>query len=244
MASLRDILDKINNSDGYILEKRYKELNVLVYIFERNYIDLISAIHTFTSDESTSVLWTTNNQEKRIMSMHEISRLFHNFLASGSMLFQVSDVYIRKKWYKNDKEFLNIYISGYEKHFYNKPLISFFHKLRDYTLHYHGLPSISTFSASMKPETGEVSTTRDYSLDKAELLNWKSWKRQAKEYLTDCNDKIEIESLAREYHQQVMKFHKWLHKLLQEKHKEAIADYVKLKEQRDKLLESITKDHN
>ena len=207
-----EISRRIHSSNAYRIYTRLLTLDTNFFVFDKNYRDLKLAIDAFSQPEKIHLL--SDNRESQIILYHMV-RFVHNYLAAAKTLIDHTRTMIND-WYKHT-DFLGEYKEQIKTRFTNNELAGFIEDLRNYALHY-SLP-ITGFrlQVTMNPETREQSERITFFIEKKSLLKWSNWSK-GKGYLQTANTEIVIEQIVDEYYRQVIEFHGWMHKRLDEIH--------------------------
>jgi elongation factor P hydroxylase len=223
------IMNKVESSEAYKIYKRSLDLDQNLFVFERNYQDLKRAIEKCSQSEQIDLLLDRHQSE---IILHHMCRFVHNFLASAMTLVEHTRIIIRENYVGTS--FSTEYQGEIDKRFVNNPLHQFIQDFRNYALHY-SLP-ITGFRISVKTDqvTGDQEERVVFFISKDTLLLWSGWK-DGKVYLEELNDEIPIENLIDDYFRLVFDFHSWLHKRLQELHKNDFDWLLRMQERINEL---------
>ena len=207
-----DISNKVYESEAFKKFTRLLTLDVNFFVFDRNYRDLKLASKNFSTPEMIPRL--LNKKESEDMLYHLV-RLLHNYLAAAKTLVDVTRTLINE-WYRKT-DFIIEYKEQIKTRFENNKLAGFIEDLRNYALHY-SLPITGLrIQLTNDPLTKEQTERVTFFIEKATLQQWLNWSK-GKDYLQKANDEIVIENLVDNYYQEVLAFHGWMHKRLEEIH--------------------------
>ena len=163
-------------------------------------------------------------------------RLVHNYLAAAKTLIDVTRKLIND-WYRKT-DFIIEYKEQIKARFTDNKLAGFIEDLRNYALHY-SLPITSLrITFNNDPLPNEQTERVTFYFEKATLQQWKNWSK-GKEYLRIANDEIVIEEFVDKYYQEVLSFHGWMHKRLEEKHKDDLRWLNEMGQRVEELLKPL-----
>lgn len=221
--------DKIKKTEGWRIRNKMKDLDVSKYVFEKNHEELYQTINLFKSDYAMAMKTIKASQGKGLNPfLYELSRLLHNYLASGKTLIDHS-----RKLYQEEYEnlaFSEVYKNKIEETFSKSPMAKFIQDLRNYSLH-RAIP-ISGASYDISSSSNGL---EEVLLVKKRLLEWNGWTKKSKEYLDTCKEDIDLVQLINEYTKKIKEFQEWFHSKQMEIHKKDF-DELRLLQQRSKYL--------
>ena len=228
-----EISKRIHASVAYRIYTMLLTLDINFFVFDKNYRDLKLAIDAFSQPEKIHLLF--DQRESQIILYHVV-RLVHNYLAAAKTLIDHTRMIIND-WYKQT-DFLDEYKEQIKTRFTNNELAGFIEDLRNYALHY-SLP-ITGFRIQIirNPETGEQSERITFFIEKKCLLEWSNWSK-GKGYLQNTDTEIVIEQIVDEYYRQVIDFHGWMHKRLEEMHFTELQGLDRMDKRLKELLKPI-----
>jgi hypothetical protein len=205
-------------------------------IFIGNTEQLLHALNSLTDPLEYFKTLADRDLEKSHQTIREVSRLFHNFLAGAMTLVDHTRVFVDEYYLGTlvNKEFK----SRVNKNFLNNKLTRFVQDLRNYMVH-RGLPPLERH-LTMKPieggRPGEVTAETGFQLPTAELQQWNGWKSDAKQYLKESGEKIDLMSLIVRYRILIDTFHNEFDELLREYHKDDLAYLAAMQAQLNSAL--------
>lgn len=173
------------------------------YVFAKNYSKLLNLISSYEKDFS---LWNLDKREKLDIVQREFLRLFNNYLAGMSSMFD----HMRhiEKNLKNEK-FSNFYTNKKEELAGGESgkCSSLMKGLRNYSQHYKLIPFF------VEARYKDKKTKQSLLLKKEDLLKWSKWSKEDKEYINYLSDKcdsdnsIDAKTLINTYHQDMNVFY-------------------------------------
>ncbi len=240
MANQDELLalqQEVHHSNALKYQGHLITLGENFYVFNRNYQELNNFLGVVKKQETMLHLWDLKNRHQLEITINEILRLLHNFLASAKSLVEQTRVVIRI-WYKGD-DFLEEYKAQINTRFVNNSLIGFIEDLRNFNLHYSLPITNATLSIKIDQKTGNSITDFSFVLIKTSLIVWTGWTEKGKDFLSKAKEEIVISNLVDDYYKQIFDFHSWLISSLQEKHKK---DLLWLAEMRKKIINTMSEE--
>lgn len=232
----------MNDNDPYVLAEklakseersyfdRLKKLNDNYYVFDKNYQDLIRIVNTEIHQEEMFELWELKNRKLLNLSILEVLRLLHNFIASAQSLVDQTRVCITK-WY-SETDILKEIKEQIGNRFLNNPLAGFIQDLRNYNLHY----ALPVSGATFKIDNQNNTISFSYVLLKSALLKSDNWTARSKKFLETSSDQIDIYSLVEDFHKLEFDFQTWLFTRLSEIHSKELKMYY---DQSQSIIKSL-----
>ena len=232
--SLPDLIDDYKtlvNSEAYRIEMRLFVLDSNFYIFKKNYAELNKLLEI--SDDAKLVLevWDHEHRDSLDHALLELTRRLQNFLFSAVWLRDATKDLIAE-WYSSSA-FLAIYQAKERSFFPGNYLFDFITDFRHYVTHKGWRPSIySQFSLERNP----TMLKHMFLVKKQELFASKfRWGLNARVFLKDSIDSIDLRMIVKEYYAQVSEFHGWLIEKLKDFHKSELEWFASEKERLRKL---------
>ncbi|GEM_PF-1392410 len=217
----------------YTLEAKLGVLQYSVYVFEQNYTQLRELLDVCKDYEKALTLLDVTNSDAHEAFLLEITRLFHNFIASVKSLIDHTRILFRDLYSENDK--FPEYQKQVDTQFAENSLAQFVEDLRDYCLHYSTLPVFSKEEYVAAPPKFEI-TIR---VNVATLNKWSGWSLLGREYLKTQEKSIDVADIATRYHELAVDFHRWMRSRQTEIHKE---DFKRLDEKKQELAKILIPD--
>lgn len=241
MKSPSAIMEMIEDSDALKINKRLNLLDMNFFVFERNYQDLKLTISTFTNSEHTRLLF---NAEESETILRHVVRMLHNFVAAAKSLVDHTRSVIREGY--RGTEFYDEYNNQIKIRFSNNPLTAFIEGLRNYALHYSFPHCGVNVRVELDPTSGEYSEVVHFFMEKETLLRWSGWRDEqtdkkgkvtavvdkGENFLKTAPDIIIVDQICNQYFEQIVDFHVWMHKRLEEIH---LSELTWLREMNDGL---------
>lgn len=224
---------RVYESEAYQKYQRLLELDTNLFVFDKNYRDLKLAIDAFSQPERISLLFDEN--ESQIILNHMV-RFLHNYLASAKTLVDHTRLLIRD-WYQGT-DFYKEYVKEIEYRFADNKSSSFIEDLRNFALHYSLPVTGLQLSVRTDPETKQQIERVMFFINKSSLSKWSRWAK-GKQYLNEAPEQIIIEELVDQYYSQVLDFHIWMHRRLEEFHADELNWLHEMTERVNKLLKNV-----
>ncbi|MGG0053093.1 hypothetical protein [Bacillus atrophaeus] len=234
--------DKIKKSEGLRINKKMKDLDVSKYVFEKNHEELCKTINLFKSDYEKAIKTIKISQGKGLNPfLYELSRLLHNYLASGKTLIDHSRKLFQQEYEHKHLAFSKVYQNKLKETFAESPLAKFIQDLRNYSLH----RSIPISGASYDIASSNRGLTEVFLVKKS-LLEWDGWTKKAKEYIDTCKKDIDLIQLVNEYTKKTKEFQEWFRSKQMEIHKKDFDELRTLQQKSkyiyDKRMKNIVKE--
>lgn len=179
------VRDALNENPGYIYLNRIKLHERSIHIFGGNCADLMRMLNFLEDPTNFHKVWGEDNRDKQAFAHLEVVRHFHNFLSAAQSLVEHTRSYMRKN--HKGQPIYDSYNQQIKINFSSDPLARFAQDLRNYFLH-KGIPAssmnLSIDTSGTKPPLSRV------LLKVSKLKEWTKWKKESKEYLAGCEDKI------------------------------------------------------
>jgi hypothetical protein len=206
-------------SAAYQYHNRLETLGNILFVFHKNFLILEKNIQWFESGTDSGI-WEVSKRHLLDAALLEITRMFHNYLASAKTYVDHTRLVIRA-WYR-ESEFYPDYTREIEQRFTENPVSSFIQHLRNYSLHYSLPLSGASWTYNLDPETQDPTLITEAFLYTEDLLIWDGWKKLSKSYLEEAGDRINILRVSRDYTTSILDFHEWLHSRLSSLHAEEL----------------------
>lgn len=214
------LLERITEARGRIRAcggaTLYSELSAVARtyrLFSANERELGGYFARFTETQALLELWDTNHRERFDSHLDEIDRLLHNYLAAAASLRDHS----RCLWQKHPPQDASLtaeHDRRIKATFADSPVANFVQKLRNFTLHAH-LPVIH---GTMSWSADEGTLTSATVLSKGALTEWDGWNAQARVFLAQSDDEIDLLEVVGAYTAAVHDFNRWFGRSFVEGH--------------------------
>lgn len=210
---------------------KLRQLEYSVQLFERNHQVLAKLLNQIIENEDKhSDLFNRINKWKTELLFKEISFRLHNFVASSLSLVDHSRIVYKKSF--KDKGHFKVYQKKVNSDLNEDELVQFIQKLRQMCQHYR-LPNIS---AELELMEGDLSLF----IHKNTLLQFDGWNANAKKFIQESGEKIDLLEVINKYHEKIIAFHTWAKKEFSELYGEEImAIYEQNKKINQKKSEII-----
>jgi hypothetical protein len=190
------------------ISEKIQFLGEIHYIFWLNDKQIKESLVSLKDEGTAFLLWTSDDN---IEMFHlRILCQLHNYLAAARTFF-ILNRKIANELYKGT-DFEPEYKEKMKTVIHKSPLAHFMQNLRIY-ISRKKLP----FSSTMSFVTGPGFDS-SLSLDLQHLRQWEGWSQQAKEYLHQNENEIQLAQLINNYTFMIEEFYTWLRKRQQELH--------------------------
>ena len=208
----RELLARVLASDTHLREVHFTvimmQMNYLV--FRGNYAELLQLHKAFDQPLvfRELALQTDSGQDMSQATIVAFTRLLHNFLASATMLVDVTRRWVRHHFV--DSEFLHMYQQEVSKRFKSNVQAQFLEDLRNFTLH-RALP-FSIPELRMEQVTDNtLRSSQAIVLLKNHLLEWDNWSELGRMQIDMAFEgEVDILSVCTQYFENVTQFTQWL----------------------------------
>jgi hypothetical protein len=225
-AQLRDLGERVRNSIGFEIEWLLEFMSMNFYVFEANYHDLDVYLEKMTHPRE----WFTDI----LPIIKEVLRLFHNYLASAKTLIDLTRAAVQA-------HLVNAVVRHeYDRRvtvlFGNDPLSGFLQDLRNFLLH-RQLPLVMPKPQLGVDTDGEIlSFSMALAIRRDQLLGWNNWSARSREYLSHCDEEIELGPLVDGYYSAVSSFHSWLHLAIREEFEDELQQLAEMQDELHALM--------
>jgi len=199
---LDELRKRIDEHPGASAHRRFLALVNVHEILFKNQDELLDLIGLPNTDGAAFIALFSEQSDREVLRAYtqELSRLLHNYVASVKTLVEHSRIQMNKE---TDEEFLAEYRARVTAVF-DGLLPKFVQKLRDYVVHYD-VP-IGRYTLPLGPSTPQWVR---FPLSTARLKKWGGW-NEAKQYLDEHPDEIDLRETVIEYAGLVEMFYEWL----------------------------------
>jgi hypothetical protein len=199
------------------------KIEELKAIFFGNLGELLDRIVWFEDPQISENLMSRDHEPQRLEIHREIFRLLHNFLAGVATLIDHTRVLTNEIY--ADRPFKAEYDAKVKELFGNAPMPGFVKDLRNWMVHKGAVP----LCIISKLTLDEAVTTR-FMLRVSDLQTWDGWKAQAKSFLAEAPDDINLAALVRSYGDLVRNFYGWLSVRFSEVHAQEFEELARLRQ--------------
>ncbi len=224
--SILGLMQELRDMPEYKLYLQLDELNISIFIFDRNFIALQSLINFLAEDPRADELHILRNRDKLSTAMRDVLRHLHNFVAAAlSLIDHTRRQY--QKLYGEQKQFPE-YLNRIREEFTEDPLAQFVKYLRQYCQHYKApnLAVTTSFKAGMEKPI------RTFNLLKEDLITYDGWNSVSRQYLQLIEREANILDIGVQYRKKVIRFYRWF----QQRQAEIHADEIQKFRQKEAVL--------
>jgi hypothetical protein len=220
-------LDSYYNSAGMSYLKNQRSHKFSFNIFVGNLNELRKVLVIIENPKMLSKIMSDKNRETLGESVHmELMRHLHNFLAGAKSLIEHTRVFLKQHY--DGTNIKSVLEQKVKNEFSEDPLSRFIQDLRNYMLHKGPLNTTLSMTYQKIAEPNQFKGGSKAYLKKSELLAWSRWSKQAKNYLNNSPDQLQISSFCDEYAQKVLSLYTWFYKELYSHHENDYKDLVQL----------------
>ena len=187
-------------------------------IFRMNAQELIEITRRINDPDEGLRLMSQDNREAGRQIHREVTRRVHNFVAASLTLVEHTRIFMREHY--NNTPILDRYQAKVDAEFANQPLLKFVQDLRNFMLH-NGLPASEMFlNFKSNPDlpNGGGELTTGIHIRAAQLLEWKGWSVPARTFIESSGEFVDIRIFAESYTDNIVSFHDWLQRELDQFH--------------------------
>ncbi|MBU0634658.1 MAG: hypothetical protein KKA52_06300 [Candidatus Omnitrophica bacterium] len=223
------LIEEFRGSPEYALYKSLTTFNISLYIFNTNYSHLKKILEFVMDDPKFAPLMDVRNRDQLNNLLDDVIRLLHNFVAAAiSLVDHTRNVY--KELYSQTAKFPD-YQNHIDREFKDDPLVQFVHCLRQYCQHYRA-PNISIQHSWNKNDEKIKNTV---NLLKKDLEIFGSWNANARKYLDQIEERLDIYELITTYRKRILDFQVWFNSRQKEIHK---TEFDLLQKKEEELLKA------
>jgi hypothetical protein len=227
--------DEIEQLPGFKLYYQdLKALDISLYIFNRNYIDLRNIITFITTDPRGAMFYTVENRYKLEELGYNVICRIHNYVAAAKSLVDHTHNLYGKLYEVTD--LFPEYQERIDNDFKYDPLSKFVQDLRRYCQHYKS--PIVMFRTTLD---SHGSPSRSISIPLDDLQAFKKWSAPAKKYLRTIHEKVDVLEVATAYRDKVIAFHNWFRSRQEEINANELKELDDKKDELRSLMGSLSR---
>ena len=205
---------------GESIQDMLRYLDASFSIYRGNYLELAATWHIYENDLQ---ILHIEDRRRLAMLLDEVERLLHNYLASVRSLVDHTRIFKNRL---DNEEFRKQYHEKL-KEVNKSKCVAFVQNLRNYAHHYEIININATFSQKMgKSEEEDVFHSRHLYIYASDLLRFKKWKPNARKYMADCGESIELKTAIDKYHKLIFHFTRSIFDKISELYPEQYMRYI------------------
>ena len=227
--SFPDARESIEHTVGGRLWRALRDLEDTVWILEANTTELLDEICIFGDRSKNPTFWHEANSNEAEEHSRSIKRkLFH---CTSSLMALVDHA-------RNFQRITPVsgYLERVKADFSPPGLHDFLQCLRNYNTHWRIARTHWVILYNFKPPSREAR----FTVTKSELLAWSGWTTDAREYIENATDPIEIYGLFSGYRKHVQSFYAWHKGAVLDEHSAILRPYLEYK----RLYEGLQKKYH
>lgn len=198
------------------------------WILDQAIDDLLEGINRFSHRSQYQDFWLRVNQDSRDKFTKNIKRLLFNASSALAALVDHTRNFLKSYPVPGEAE-------ARRMAFKEDYLHRFLFDLRNYSLHWK--PAKANWNISMAAGKTGVSRTVVFLLSKAELLEWSSWKSEAREFMDSQPEGFDVCELFIEYQSRARQFQSWLQTAATMTHYTDLRQYLEYKKWHERFHE-------
>ena len=214
---------QVEEHPGFLyLESRRIHANSLA-IYGGNFQEL-KALLSFVENPET-YLRVKPQGEKHQKLFSDLHRFLHNYFVAAESLVSHTRNYVKHR--HSADRIGEKYRKKVSEVFSNHVPTVLIKDFRNYFLH-EGLPK-SSIRETFNVDTREAPKIR-VLLKVEELLKWKKWSSESKQFLRAQGNELQLSQLIAEYHNNVVAFYRWFDELLENEHRQQVEEMQSIAE--------------
>jgi hypothetical protein len=226
------IRNQIESSRGFKVYQDISHLERSYEILVLNFADLEGRLIWFALKDNAFKLVGRGRMHKMDDFWLQTQRHLHNYLASATAL---RDHMRRLSNAETDSEFKAMYRQKTAA-IAKSPLTRVVHDLRSYVQHNDVTPIGSVISTKSSKATETF-----ISLNCAELLSWRNWKKPSRDYLLGAGEDLRLRDILRPYQAMIAELSNWVLSQLCRIHRQELDEFISLHVQLERMLPKRTR---
>jgi hypothetical protein len=226
------IRSQIESSKGFKVFQDISHLERSYDILVLNFADVEGRLVWFALKDNAFKLAGRERTDKMDDFWLYTQRHLHNYLASATAL---RDHMRRLSIAETDSEFKTMYCQKTAA-IAKSPLTSVVHDLRSYVQH----NDVTPMGAVISTKLGKATETF-ISLNCAELLSWRRWSKQSRDYLLGAGDSLRLRDVLNPYQTMIADLSNWFLSELCRIHRQELDEFIGLHVQLQRLLPKQTR---
>ncbi|TCP73447.1 hypothetical protein EC849_117134 [Pseudomonas putida] len=203
----------IDSTEGGKIWNDLKELDDTAWILSTSVTELVDEVCMFGERSKSLNFWTKNNEKNAEQYVREVKRKLYYCTSAVMTLVDISRNFGRR-WDVVDS------LSKRNEFFCTPGLHEFLQGLRNFSTHWR----IAEANWLIKTDENGIRSTH-FTIGRTELLAWSSWTANAKKYINDSGDHIDIQKIFTLYSEQAHEFYGWHKGAVLEQHAHELQKY-------------------
>jgi hypothetical protein len=227
--SFTDARKAIEKTPGGALWNSLLSLEDTRFIFEESVSDLLDEISLFADRSKNPAFWNRANSDQAEIHQRNVKRSL--FYSTSALMALVDHARNFEHTYPVDG-----YIDKRSEAFTTPNLHAFLQDLRNFNSHWRIAEANWEISTDFQTKTRMAR----FLVSKEELLAWNKWNADARRFIEETGEKLDIYDLFKTYRKHVADFYEWHKGRVVDQYSSAIREYLAYK--RD--YEGITKKYH
>lgn len=202
----QDLIEEWLASDANRTLKRLKVFELTLRIFRKNFDEWERTIDERQPANPIEALRMMSDRGWAEEYLVELTRTFHNFVATAFTLVDHTRVFYRELYEPNN--LIPTYDDQLNARFRNDGCSAFIDGMRQFFQHKR-LPLVNVQLGVQFDVGQEARTNWGVPISKAELLTFNSWKAIARQFINQQGRSFDLRAVARQYRDNVDAFHEW-----------------------------------
>lgn len=196
--SFTEVQPSIDRTPGGKIWNDLKELDDTVWIFYTSISELIDEICIFGERSKNPEFWNERNEKTADHYTREVKRKLYYCTSSLMTLVDVARTFDTR--HKIDGPGIK------RAEIFNTPgLHNFFQDLRNFNTHWR----IAEANWSINYDMEKGTRTAHFLISKDDLLEWSNWSANAKKYIQDLDESVDVYEILTKYKKQAQKYYAW-----------------------------------
>lgn len=202
----QDLIEEWLGSDASRTLKRLKVFELTLRIFRMNFDEWERTIEERRPANPIEALRMMSDSRWVEEYLVELTRTFHNFVASTLSLLDHTRVFYKELYEPNN--LLPDYQAQINSRFANDGRAEFIKGMRQFFQHKR-LPLVNVQLGVHFDSRQDAQTKWGVPINKTELLTFKRWNATARRFIEQQGHNLDLQEVARRYRENVDAFHEW-----------------------------------
>lgn len=209
-----EVQPSIDRTPGGKIWNDLKGLDDTAWIFYTSISELIDEICIFGERSKDAEFWNKSNEKTADHYTREVKRKLYYCTSSLMTLVDISRNFDKR--HKVDGSSIKR-----SEIFTTLGLHNFLQDLRNFNTHWR----IAEANWSIKYDMESGTRTAHFQIDKKDLLAWSNWTANAKKYIQELEDSVDVYKILATYKKQAQAYYAWHKSAVIEQNAEALQQY-------------------
>lgn len=218
--SFTDAREAIEETPGGVLWNSLHSLEDTRFIFEESVSDLLDEISLFADRSKNPAFWNRANSDQAEIHQRNVKRRL--FYSTSALMALVDHARNFERSYP-----VKGYLEKLSEEFSTPNLHAFLQDLRNFNSHWR----IAEANWEISTDFQAKSRMARFLVSKEDLLAWSGWKADARQFIGEASEKLDIYDLFKTYRKHVTDFYGWHKGQVVEQYSGTIGEYLVYKRQ-------------